>query len=181
MIKAIVACSPEGIIAIDGAMPWNVPEDLKRFKRLTSNSVVIMGRRTWESLNEKSLPNRINYIVSKTIELDSIVNTGATCYTTIDYAIDEAQLIHPDRDIWIIGGASIYSQTLPICDELYLTIINKEQVCYHKGERTILQDYPYVVNNLFKEVSSVTSDYATYKKLIRRATDKKSKARSLYS
>ena len=64
-IIGIVAVSPEGIIAIDNKMPWDVSEDLKYFKRTTHDSVVIMGRITWDSLNRTCLSNRINYVISK--------------------------------------------------------------------------------------------------------------------
>lgn len=180
MLKAIVACSPEGIIAIDGKMPWDVPEDLKRFQRLTLNNVVVMGRVTWDTLNRKPLSNRVNYIVSRSHQPSLVKDTEAKCFTHIDYAISEAELSYSDKGIWIIGGGSVYTQTLPICDELYLTIINKDEVCYSEGRLTYLEEFSSL-DKFFIEVSSETTRYATYKKYKRRTSYKRDKDRTVYS
>lgn len=169
MLKAIVAVSPEGIIAIDGKMPWNVSEDLQRFKRITINSVVIMGRKTFESIGQRPLPNRINFIISRK-ESKEIEDT--TWFNSIDSAISEAQLLYPEKDIYIMGGASLYSQTLPICDELELTIIKREYVNYKEGERLYLKEFPSIIDRLFKERTAAFTDYATYKNYTRRTTNK---------
>lgn len=167
----IVAVSPEGYIAINDKMPWNVSEDLKYFKSTTLNNVVIMGRVTWETLNKQSLPNRINYIVSNTASFNLISSTNATVFCDINRAIEQANLSYPEKDIFIIGGASIYKQTMPIWDELYLTIINKELVNYIDGPIKTLDNYPGILNKLFIETDSKTTQYATYKKYKRKITD----------
>ena len=64
MISIIAAVSKNGVIGVDNKLPWNLPEDLKRFKELTTNNVVIMGRKTYESIG-KPLPNRINIVVTR--------------------------------------------------------------------------------------------------------------------
>ena len=138
-IIGIVAVSPEGIIAINNKMPWDVSEDLKYFKRTTHDSVVIMGRITWDSINRSCLPNRINYVISKLGNYSLVANTAAQVFTDIDFAINEAQLRYPEKDIFIIGGASLYKQTLHIMDELYISIINEENVNYCSGDRKYLE------------------------------------------
>ena len=64
MISIIAAVSKNGVIGVDNKLPWNLPEDLKRFKELTTNNVVIMGRKTYESIG-KPLPNRINIVITR--------------------------------------------------------------------------------------------------------------------
>lgn len=171
-IIGIVAVSPEGIIAIDNKMPWDVSEDLKYFKRTTQDSVVIMGRITWDSLNRTCLSNRINYVISKLNSYGLVVNTSAQVFTDIDFAINEAQLKYPEKDIFIIGGASLYKQTLHIMDELYISIINKENVNYCLGDRKYLEGYPNKIYDMFIEISSHIGSYATYQKYKRRTTNK---------
>lgn len=180
MIKGIVACSPEGIIAIDGQMPWNVPEDLQYFKRHTKNQVVIMGRKTWVSMGSKCLPNRENIVVSKTQGYSSIAGTNAIIKKDLLVAIDDATLLFPNKDIWIIGGAEIYRQTMPILDKLYLTIINKEQVCYHEGSRTYLPGYQTELKSLFTLSSETKTPYATYQVYKRRIISLSNKETTIY-
>jgi len=157
------------VLAIDGKMPWNVPEDLRRFQRLTMNNTVIMGRKTWESLGKKCLPHRINYVVSRHNKEFLPEETRVEWFTHIDYAINESQLQYPDKDIYIIGGASVYKQTLPICDELELTIIEESEVNREGKEVLYLKEYPNTIDTLFTLESKVKTPYATYKKYKRRA------------
>lgn len=180
-IIAIAAVSDAGLLAIDGKMPWDVPEDLRRFKSLTSNSVVIMGRKTWESLGKKALPNRINYVISRNGGLDLVKNTKAICYSSIEYAINEAQLRYPEKDIYIMGGANIYKQTLPICDELELTIIDDSEIEFKsEGEYLYMKEFPKVINALFELVSKFKTPYATYKTYKRRAVSYRNKDRTVF-
>ena len=65
MIAAIVAMSPERVIGLDGNLPWHYPVDLKRFRNVTLGTTVIMGRKTWESLNSKALPKRRNIVITR--------------------------------------------------------------------------------------------------------------------
>jgi len=183
-LKAIVACSPEGIIAANGDMPWHVSEDLRRFKRLTVNNVVIYGRGTWVSFNKKALPDRINFMVSTTTGFSDIANTTVVNYHDLDAAISCGQIKYPDKDLWIIGGASIYRQTLPIVDELYLTIINPEQVRYGEIEDDnvlYLPGYPNFINKTFTLDTEEVTQCATYRKYIRKTTDFRNPTRSTFA
>jgi dihydrofolate reductase len=182
-IIAIAAVTNDGILAIDGKMPWNVPEDLRRFRILTVNNTVIMGRKTWESLGKKCLSNRKNIIVSANCSetFSLITGTTATVYTHIDYAINDSQLKYPDKDIYIIGGASIYSQTLPLCDELELTIIEESRVNREGKDILYLKEYPKTIDALFVLDSEFKTYYATYKKYKRRTSNKCDKNRTIYS
>lgn len=110
---AIVALAPQNIIGINGNLPWHYRADLQRFKKRTLNSVVIMGRITWESIGRKPLPTRRNIVISRSPVPD------AEHYTSVKTAIDA----YPHRRIWIIGGAQIYRAALPYLNLLDVTYV----------------------------------------------------------
>jgi len=117
-INVIAAVSLDGIIGVNNDIPWHLPEDLKRFKRLTLNKTVIMGRKTFESLNSKPLPNRANLVISsKPIEVP-----GVRQVNTPEQALELAKTM--SNEIFIIGGARIYEYFLPLADKIYLTRVN---------------------------------------------------------
>ena len=101
----LVATSPEGIIGKDNAIPWYYSEDLKRFKRLTVGKNVIMGRKTWESLPIKPLPDRRNIVITRS-SIDNV-----ECFKSINDAINTCE-----GDIWFIGGAGIYKEAMGLAD-----------------------------------------------------------------
>lgn len=115
------------VIGAGGDIPWHVPEDQARFKRITAGHPVVMGRLTWESLPKRPLPGRTNIVVSsrgpfgvRDAEADA-VSAGS---------IGEALKIAADApggdEIWVIGGSQIYSESLPIADVLEICEINVE-------------------------------------------------------
>jgi dihydrofolate reductase len=122
-INLIVASSQNGVIGKDGKMPWNLPEDLKRFKEITDGSIVIMGRKTFESIG-KPLSNRYNFVISK----NENYLPGVFCFNSVDSAIDGAIRWFPEYDIFVIGGASIYQQFLErgLVNRIYQTLIKKD-------------------------------------------------------
>lgn len=133
MISIIAAVSANGIIGIDGKLPFHYSKDLKFFKQCTSNSVVVMGRNTYESMNCKPLPNRDNIILTREfIHIDhptSPVVSENTYEKAIDTAkrysvLNDSKDIPKDpKDIWIIGGASLYEQALYSgVDRIVLTV-----------------------------------------------------------
>ena len=108
----IAAISDNGIIGADGKIPWHISDDLKRFKRLTTGHPVIMGRKTYESLG-KPLPNRRNIILTR--------QPGPDHFASLDAALKSCA----DQTIFIIGGAEVYRQALPIADVLHLTHVHQ--------------------------------------------------------
>ena len=115
MISIIVAVSDDWGIGKDNELLWHIPEDLRRFKRLTLGKCIIMGKKTWESLPNKPLAGRQNIVLTDN-ELD--------CFDCAETArsIDEAlNLCKPGREIFIIGGGSIYRQFMPLADRLMVT------------------------------------------------------------
>jgi dihydrofolate reductase len=127
-ICAIVAMSENGCIGANNELPWHVPEDLKRFKALTMGKPVIMGRKTMESIIArigKPLPGRDNIVVSKS----GFFAEGVTVCEEIDLAIDKAIDIAKETDckeIFIIGGAQVYEQSMLYIDQIYLTKIHQD-------------------------------------------------------
>lgn len=104
-------------------MPWHLPEDLKRFKRLTSGQPVVMGRKTFESIvatTGRPLPSRKNIVITRSREWSRV---GCTIVHSFEAALAAAA---DSRDIFVIGGAEIYALALPSAERLYLTEIDRE-------------------------------------------------------
>ena len=112
-------------IGRDNQLLWQIPEDLTRFKKLTSGHPVIMGRKTWESLPEKfrPLPGRTNIVITRDASYEA---PGAHIATTIEDALTQAKALAGSEEIFIIGGQQIYEMALPFADRLYLTIIEND-------------------------------------------------------
>jgi dihydrofolate reductase len=125
-INIIMACDQNRVIGINGKLPWNIPEDLKRFKALTMNHAVIMGRKTWESLPVKPLPGRLNIVISQTPEfVFSGVGRDVVIVPGIKEAIGYAELWHT-KEVFVIGGARLFEEAMIIADTAYLTVVNHE-------------------------------------------------------
>ncbi len=109
-----------------GKLLWHIPEDMKRFKRLTMGHPVIMGRKTFESIlsysGDKPLAGRTNIVVTRD---SSYAHEGAIVVSSLDEALEKARALDTE-EIHIGGGADIYTQVLPLVDRLYLTIIDSE-------------------------------------------------------
>jgi len=120
MISIIVAIAENYAIGKDNDLLWHIPDDLKRFKRITTGHKVIMGKKTYLSLPFRPLKNRENIVIT-----DNPRDVFAGC--TVVYSIAEAiKLCKPGEENFVIGGASVYKQFLPFTDRLYLTVIHKE-------------------------------------------------------
>ncbi len=121
MVNIIVAVADNWCIGKNGALPWRIPEDMKRFKELTSGHPVIMGRKTWESLPEefRPLPNRTNIVVTR--QSDYHLPTGVELAVSLEQALTN----HEREDVFVIGGAQIYAAALPLAQHLYVTHVAK--------------------------------------------------------
>ncbi|MBQ8629088.1 MAG: dihydrofolate reductase [Prevotella sp.] len=117
-INIIAAVANNRAIGKDNKLIYWLPNDLKRFKTLTTGNTIIMGRKTYESLPKGALPNRRNIVISRN---ESLQIPGCECFTSIEEALSNCR---KDEDIYIIGGASIYQQALPLADRLCLTEID---------------------------------------------------------
>lgn len=119
-LSLLAAMASNRVIGRNNALPWRLPADLKRFKALTMGQIIVMGRKTYESIG-RPLPGRINIIVTRQPDLSV---AGVTVTRSVEEALT-ACLIHPDKEIFIIGGAELYQQTLKHCQRLYLTEVQK--------------------------------------------------------
>ena len=121
MISAIVAVDNNWGIGYNGDLLEHIPEDLKYFKELTTGHIVVMGRKTWDSLPKKPLPNRINYVITK----EAKSSNEEVAYFDMD-CIKMAIQKQSDYEYFIIGGGMIYKELLPLCDRVYVTKIYKD-------------------------------------------------------
>lgn len=118
MISIIVAISDDYGIGRNNDLLWHIPEDLKRFKRITTGKTVIMGKKTWESLPKRPLPNRRNIVIT---DIKGETFPGAEPAYSIAEA---AQLCKPEEEAFIMGGGSVYRQFMPLADRLYITHVH---------------------------------------------------------
>lgn len=115
----MAAIAANGVIGRDGRLPWHLPEDLKRFRALTTGHHIVMGRKTYESIG-RLLPGRTTVIVTQ--RRDYAI-PGAIVASSVEDAVSKCA---GDDEVFVIGGARIYQAALPSADRLYLTLIQAE-------------------------------------------------------
>ena len=120
MLSIIVAIANENVIGKDNQLIWHLPEDLKRFKEITTGHKIIMGRKTFESLG-RVLPNRKHIILCNDMEMD-IDNENVEVLDDIS-KLDK--YIKSDEECFVIGGATIYKLLMPYANKMYITKINQ--------------------------------------------------------
>ena len=148
-IHLIWAQDGNGGIGINGNLPWHVSEDLKNFKFITSNSIIVMGRKTWDSLPIKPLPNRENIVLSKT--------ETSFCYS-FEKCMDYLQKTNANK-VFIIGGRSIYKLFFNKAKFLHITQISI--IC--KGINEFFPVEMDIIKNNYKKIDTkLLSDTATY-------------------
>ena len=120
VLSFIVAVSDNNAIGRDNSLPWNLPEDLKFFKRTTMGKPVIMGRKTFESLG-RPLPGRLNIVLSGSPGL--VLPEGVLLYNNVNAAIERLKSEGKDEG-FIIGGGKVFDTTMPMADRLYITRVH---------------------------------------------------------
>lgn len=119
-MQAIVAMALNRVIGKGNAIPWHIPEDFKWFKSLTMGNILVMGRRTFKSIG-KPLPGRTTFVLSrKDLHIQGV---------TVIHSLSEVEKHLPPGDkrkVFVCGGAQVYEQALPLCSDLYLTLVNRE-------------------------------------------------------
>jgi len=118
MLSIIVAIAQNNAIGRSGQLLYHLPNDLKRFKALTTGHTIIMGRKTFESFPHGALPNRRNIVLSHDT---SLTLPGAEVFSTLQAALNTCQ---GEDEVFIIGGASVYRQALPFAQKMYITLID---------------------------------------------------------
>jgi len=121
-IAIVAAVARGGVIGREGAVPWRIPEDMERFRLLTTGHAVVMGRRTWDSLPDRfrPLPGRRNVVVTRNPEWSA---EGVERAGSLDEALG---LLEGEPQAFVIGGAELYGAALPLADELLLTEIDAD-------------------------------------------------------
>lgn len=134
----IAALTKNRVIGKNGAVPWDIPPDTERFKRLTLGHVVLMGRRTYETLSTPLVNRRNVVITSRQLK-------GVETYTTI---ADALRALEGESDVYVIGGGEIFAELLDSANELRLTIVDREIA----GD-TFFPPYEHLLGTVFKLVS----------------------------
>jgi dihydrofolate reductase len=117
--KAIAAMSLNRVIGRENRLPWHLPEDLRWFKKLTTGQVIIMGRKTWDSIG-KPLPNRETVVLSRAGSDLKIPGVRiVSSLAELDPAADA-------REYYVVGGAQIFAAAFPLCSDIYLTLVKRE-------------------------------------------------------
>lgn len=173
MIAAIVAVDGNNGIGFDGELLERIPEDMKRFRALTEDNIVIMGRKTWDSLPSQPLQNRDNLIISSKLHLDYSKYhdyvVGVQNMESAKFALTmlkQNYLSFKGKDVFIIGGGSIYEQLLPYCDTVYMTRINVD----HENVDTYfphldLTEWSLVEWSEWREYNGIPYRFLTYKRV----------------
>tara|TARA_Y100000768_G_scaffold381176_1_gene359419 strand:+ start:298 stop:801 length:504 start_codon:yes stop_codon:yes gene_type:complete len=144
VISHVVALSNNNVIGVNNDLPWNLKKDLAHFKNYTTNKIILMGRKTYESIG-RPLPNRINFVVSNTLKNIK----GAHVFKSTEEALSKAKNLCDEADykeIVIIGGGYLFRETLEITNKLVLTRVN----CDIDGDVY----YPEIDLENWKEISS---------------------------
>ncbi|MES2963338.1 MAG: dihydrofolate reductase [Bdellovibrionota bacterium] len=160
ILSAIAAMAKNRVIGSNGDLPWRIPEDFKFFKTKTSGHIMIMGRKTFESLGGP-LPNRLHVVVTRQKDY---APEGAIVFHSVKEAVDycRTQTAKWGDEVFIAGGGEIYKEMLPITDRIYLTEIDKE----FPGDAR----FPEFSKSEFKEIDRshrdqpVPFDFVTYER-----------------
>ena len=121
-VSIIVAVAKNNAIGLNNELLYRLPNDLKRFKALTTGHTIIMGRKTFESLPKGALPNRRNIVLSRQ---EGLHYENAECYRSLDEALMQCDYT---EDLYIIGGGELYKQTLGLAKRVHLTLVDDTPV-----------------------------------------------------
>ncbi|GIL16626.1 MAG: dihydrofolate reductase [Oligoflexia bacterium] len=128
ILSAIAAMSRNRVIGKENKLPWHLPEDLKYFKEKTKGKIMIMGRKTFDSIGQRPLPGRLHIVITRNPDYkskDDLVKIVSSLEQAI--ALAKTLIGHPYPDeVFVVGGAEIYKQALPLLNRLYLTVIEKD-------------------------------------------------------
>lgn len=138
MISIIVAVAKNGVIGDKNSLLWHLREDMIHFRTTTSGHPVVMGRKTYDSIG-RPLPKRTNVVITRDTNL---AIEGCTVVHSLDEAV---AMFDKSEEVFIIGGAQIYKQALPIADRIYLTVIDKE----YEGDTS----FPEIDYSAWNEIS----------------------------
>ena len=156
MISIIAAVAKNNVIGKRNALPWYLPEDLKRFKKLTTGHTVLMGRKTFESIIAKlgkPLPNRKNAVITR--DKNYQAPAGVVLFNDIAVALESLK----DEDVYVIGGGEIYKQTIDKANTLFITEVHAE----HEGDVV----FPSIDPSVWKKVENEPRESFSFAKYVR--------------
>lgn len=151
-VKLVAALARDRVIGRDNALPWHLPEDLKRFRRLTLDRAVLMGRRTYESIG-RPLPRRTNIVITRRPDFAA---PGAVVVGSLAEGFER---VPPDTDAMVIGGGEIYAQALPLAGWMHLTLIDLAVEGDVRFPDYAAADWVEVQRELHPAVNGVTPAY----------------------
>jgi len=159
-ISIIVAIAENNAIGKDNQLLWHLPEDLKRFKRITEGHKIIMGKNTYYSLPKRPLPKRINIIL--TDKPGEQIDNCVMAYSLNDVV----SLCDPDKENFIIGGGSVYRQFLPIAQTLYITKVHEsfEADIFFPPIDPVIWEVISIENHLKDDKHPYDYSFVTYKR-----------------
>ena len=165
--ELIVAMDMDGCIGKANSIPWHLPEDLKHFKALTENSIVIMGRHTFESLPNGPLQNRLNIVISsQTVpvqqQLQNYPNVIVTNMNDVFYFVDKYKSTY--SKVFIIGGSQIYDLFITYCSKIHITNVN---ICNNNGDiffnTKLLHNFKVInTSDIMTSKKGITYTFTTY-------------------
>jgi len=159
-LSIIVAIADNNAIGKDNQLLWHLSEDLKRFKQLTTHHTIVMGKKTFESLPIRPLPNRRSIVIT-----DDLNEKIEGC--TMAYSIEDAiNLCDSDNENFIIGGGSIYKQFMPFTNKLYITKVHKDFDADTFYPEINFSEWEIIENqaNLYDDKSGLNYSYLIYKR-----------------
>lgn len=121
MISIIAAVAKNRAIGFQNKLIYWLPNDLKRFKALTTGHTIVMGRKTFDSLPKGALPNRRNVVLTRSLKAEGGEETGPFFYPSLEAALASCK---EDEEVFVIGGASVYEQAMTVADRLLLTEVD---------------------------------------------------------
>lgn len=159
IIIVIAAMTPSRAIGSHGSLPWHIPEDLARFKALTTGHTIIMGRKTFDSLPHGALPNRRNIVLSRTVQ----TIPGCEVFRSLTDALSSCA---DEDEVFVIGGASVYEQALPLASRLCLTMVNES---YEPSDADTF--FPRWNPDEWRETKREEHHFGTFLEMIRISSD----------
>ena len=164
MISAIVAVDENWGIGFNGELLEKIPEDMKQFRLLTHKRTILMGRKTWDSLPKKPLPNRHNLVITKDPSIYEL--TSEVWFYTLRQ-IEVLMLKNKNVNYFIIGGGQIYEKLLPICDKVYLTkiMVSHENVDTYFPNIELMDNWKCIEQSEIKQYNDISYQFKTYSRI----------------
>lgn len=151
-LTAIAAMCDDRVIGYENRLPWRtIPGDLPRFKKLTTGHVVVMGRKTFESMNSAPLPHRVNLILSRTAPRNC-TNT----FSDVDSLLRTLSAFG-NQKVFVIGGAEVYKLLMPYCNEVLLTVVKGD----YNGD-TFMPEFEKDFAGYYEEDTAPTHEFRRY-------------------